>query len=578
MTPLASTTRGALAGVAGLMIAVLLAVLAGCGAERASSATRGYSGPSEAEIRTTLRLRLDTTQAAPASLPFDEDWLDEARRAYAAREFRPIWTGSGTAVGRAEALLREVGRADRYALNAADYDLESLRSVLERASADRGNVDVYADLELQLSDLFLRFGNDLATGPFTPQSVGAEWYVGAPDADLAGALGRAASGSVGDVLRRIASEDDGFRRLQEALDRYEEAAASAGFPRIEKGEATGPGEADPRVPTLRQRLAAEGYDVGVAADSVLDVRLAGALASYQETHGIVPDSILGPATVDALNLTADQRVQRIRTNIVRWLWMPQDLGGRYVFVNLPEYQLHAYDGGQEVLTMRVVIGAEFDDRATPAFSDSISYAEFRPYWNVPPGIAERELVEEGPARLEARGFEIVSSYGVGEEGVRPMTQENLEAVARGDLFLRQKPGRDNALGNVKYMFPNEFAIYLHDTPEQDLFARVDRAASFGCIRVEDPYALGAYLFRDAGWDEAEIRRRIETGPENDRADLGRPVPVYILYLTAFVDDAGRVHFRDDLYGYDEPIMAALAEQDSRRQAVDVESLIALLPS
>ncbi|MFW5972704.1 MAG: L,D-transpeptidase family protein, partial [Bacteroidota bacterium] len=344
------------------------------------------------------------------------------------------------------------------------------------------------------------------------------------------------------------------------------------------GDLVRPGEKSERVLDVHRRLAAEDYDVGPAPeDSVLNESLGDAVAEFQRRHGLVIDRIIGPNTRAAMNVPASDRVRQIEVNLVRWHWMPVDLGGRHLFVNLPEYRLQAYDNGQEVLSMKVVVGADYDQRATPAFSDEVTYAQFKPYWNVPMSIARDELVPRGPEDLRKSGFEIVPEFGVSEDEVLPMTDENLEAVAEGQHFLRERPGPTNALGRVKYMFPNEFAIYLHDTPEDHLFEERERTFSHGCIRVEDPAALGAFLFQPRDWSEREIRRRMNEGPKNQRVDLRQPVPVFILYFTAFVDESGDVHFRPDVYGYDEPIREALAAREIREPDVSIEELTGLLP-
>jgi L,D-transpeptidase YcbB len=567
-----------------LALLVLSLLLAGCGRDAPAGSdtperhARTYTGPPETDVQAAIRQRLAPETGGEYDLPLSGARLDQARRAYESRDYRPIWTGSSEGLGRAEDLLLVVAQADRYALNPAKYDLAAVRDALERAYGE-GDPEEHpgrlADADLHLSRLFLTFGRDLANGPFSPRSVGADWHVEDPDADLAGALRRVSDGDPVRILTGLASRHDGYRRLQEAFGRYRDYAEEGGFPEVPAGEDLRLGARGERVAALRDRLRAEGYETG--SGDRLEGRLAEALALFQSTQGLPVDTVVAERTLRALNVSARERARQIQVNLVRWHWMPEDLGGRYLFVNLPEFRLHAYDDGKEVLSMPVVVGAEYDDRATPAFSDRVSYAEFRPYWNVPTDIAGEDMVPRGPTRLREGRFEIVRQFGAAEGDTLRMTEANLEAVAQGRAFLRERPSNNNGMGDVKYMFPNDFDIYLHDTPNTELFDERVRAFSYGCIRVEDPAALGAFLFAREGWDASEVRRRMEESPENHRVDLREPVPVFILYLTAFADEEGRVHFREDVYGYDAPIAEALAEQDLEPPVVDVDALVALLP-
>lgn len=563
-----------------LLLVLSLPFLAACGERTVPVERQGrtYTGPAETEVQAAIRQLLEAPDAT-AQLPFNQERLGEAQRAYAERDYRPIWTGSNEGLDRAEDLLVEVARADQYALNPASYDLEGVKEALERAYGDdteAGRSDRLAEADLHLSNLFLDFGRGLAEGPFSPSAVDADWFVEEPDVDLAAALNRVAGGDPVRILVGLASRHGAYERLQDAVSRYQEIEREGGFPQVPEGETVRPGESSPRVSALRARLEAEGFNVGGSGET-LDGRLADALAEFQQRYGLVVDTLLNQSTVDALNVSAADRVRQIQVNLVRWHWMPEDLGGRYLFVNLPEFRVHAYEDGDEVLSMPIVVGAEYDERATPAFSDVVTYAEFRPYWNVPTFIANDRLIERGPDYLRENHFEIVRRFEVPEGDTLRMTEANLQAVADGRAFLREQPNPHNAMGRVKYMFPNDFAIYLHDTPDGELFDERVRAYSYGCIRLEDPAGLGAFLYAAEGWDESDVRQRMNEGPPSNRVDLQEPVPVFILYLTAFVDENGHAHFRPDLYGYDVPIAEAISERDYGQPEVDVQALIDLLP-
>ena len=339
-------------------------------------------------------------------------------------------------------------------------------------------------------------------------------------------------------------------RLEQALDRYRRIADGGGWPTIPEGDLVEPGDsASAQVEALRERLAAEDA-LGRAGErsAVLDGALAGALARFQSRHGLAVDSLIGGNTRSALNVSAAERVAQIETTLDRWDDLPDVPSGpdaRYVMVNVPEYTVRAFEGGREALQMSVVVGANYDDRATPLFHDEIDHVIFRPYWNVPPSIATEELVPDGPAALEEKGFEIVSHYAV-DATVYDMTAANLRRVADGSLRIRQGPGPDNALGLVKYMFPNDYAVYLHDTPADQLFEEAARAFSHGCIRLERPAEFGAWVLGQQGWDEARVRENMTAG-ERQRVELDETIPVYIVYLPVWADVDGEVHFSSDVY-------------------------------
>ena len=339
-------------------------------------------------------------------------------------------------------------------------------------------------------------------------------------------------------------------RLEDARERYRRLADGGGWPAIPQGDLVEPGDtAAAQVQALRDRLAAtDELDGADATGDVYDDRLAGALAAFQARQGLVVDSLLGGNTRDALNVSADRRVAQIEATLDRWDELPafpQGENDRYVIVNVPEFRVRGFEGNREAVQMEVVVGETYDDRATPLFHDTMEHVIFRPFWNVPPSIASEELVDQGPAALQEQGFEIVSHYAP-DATVYDMTAANLRRVDAGSLRLRQTAGPDNALGLVKFMFPNQYAVYLHDTPAENLFDRADRTFSHGCIRLERPADFGAWVLGDQGWDEARVQSAMDSG-ERQKVVLEDEIPVYIVYLPVWADDEGKVHFVEDVY-------------------------------
>jgi L,D-transpeptidase YcbB len=340
-------------------------------------------------------------------------------------------------------------------------------------------------------------------------------------------------------------------RLARALDRYRRIERGGGWPQVPEGDLVAPGDtAAAQVEALRRRLAATG-NLGDAAPAgaVYDDALAGALARFQARHGLVVDSLLGGNTREALNVDAATRVRQMEQTLARWEDLPafpRGAGSRYVLVNVPEFTVRAFEDGREALKMGVVVGAAYDGRETPFFNDRMEHVIFRPYWNVPHSIATEELVPQGPSALQSKGFEVVSHYAP-DARVYAMTAANLRRVSSGALRLRQKSGPDNALGLVKYMFPNQYAVYLHDTPADHLFSESRRAFSHGCIRLERPADFGAWVLGPQGWDKARVQEAMTTG-ERQQVNLESEIPVYIVYLPVWADESGDVHFLPDVYG------------------------------
>jgi len=269
---------------------------------------------------------------------------------------------------------------------------------------------------------------------------------------------------------------------------------------------------------------------------VYDPQLDGAVGEYQARHGIVADSVLGAETVASLNTPPGYRVGQIAANLERFRWLPRSFGSRYILVNVPAFRLEAFDGGKKTLEMKVIVGEEFEDRATPVFSDSMEYVVFRPYWLVTPDIQAKELapkIAADPSLLQAGNYEFYQ--------------------AEGQQRIRQKPGPKNSLGLVKFMFPNDFNIYLHDTPEDRLFQEDVRAFSHGCIRLEKPEQLAHFVL---GWSQERIQQAMNQEPNDKRVNLPRKIPVYIAYFTAYMRD-GRPFFGNDLYKRDDALIRAI---------------------
>jgi murein L,D-transpeptidase YcbB/YkuD len=290
--------------------------------------------------------------------------------------------------------------------------------------------------------------------------------------------------------------------------------------------------------------------------------LVDAVKHFQARHGLKPDGRLDAQTLANLNTPLSQRVDQLRLMLERWHWLPERFTEPPIVVNIPEFRLRAYDNNENVvLSMNVIVGKAFHHK-TPVFEKDMRFVVFRPYWNVPPSIQRSEIVpavQKDRDYIAKKGFEVVTPAGqVVTSG--PITDEVLAQLRSGKLEVRQKPGPTNALGLVKLMFPNEYNVYLHSTPAPQLFSQTRRDFSHGCIRVEKPAELAAWVLRDKpDWSVERAQAAMTTGKDNLQVNLTNPIPVLILYGTAVADPDGQVRFLDDIYGYDDELKQALAK-------------------
>jgi murein L,D-transpeptidase YcbB/YkuD len=377
----------------------------------------------------------------------------------------------------------------------------------------------------------------MLSGQHEPKELGQAWHINPSNERVDSALTLTLrEDDLAAGLARMRPQDPAYDSLRVALMKYREMAAKGDWPTVPAGKALKRGDTDSpaRLAALRARLSAEGFGTtdSVAKPGVFDRALAGAVAEFQAHHGIVVDSMLGQETVDAMNVPIAYRVAQIGANLERYRWMPRDLGQRYIFVNVPQFKLTAYDSGQKALEMKVIVGKDYEDRATPVFSDSMEFVIFRPYWNVTPNIAAKEIFPKeaaSPGYIASQDMEVYNDHG--------------------RRAVRQRPGPKNALGFVKFMFPNDFNIYLHDTPNHELFDKDIRAFSHGCIRLEKPAELAQWVL---GWTPDRVEAAMH-GADNRQINLPRKVPVYIAYFTTMVDN-GQLYFGNDLYDRDNKLV------------------------
>lgn len=470
---------------------------------------------------------------------------------YAARENAPVWSADGIPSLVARRLIGRLGQADRDGLTPADY---ALPAGLAR-TAGKLDAQTVARFETHLSAALLAYAEEAQAGRVAPNDLSRSITASPKRPKPVAALQSLAEAS--DPLAVL----DGFNPPHPQFQALREQLALLRQPKTEEerpvvvpaGKALKPGASDPRVAALRQRLGVEVTEGGEAER--FDDPLKEAVLAFQRDNGLHPDGIVGARTLLALNAVADDgmAVSDVIANMERWRWMPRDLGAFHIFVNIPEFQARLYRDGTKVYETRIVVGKPSNQ--TPVFSDVMDHVIVNPYWNVPYSIVSQEMLPSIQANpngyLGGRNYEVLAGGRVVNPASVDWAGGNLRSVR-----IRQRPGRGNALGQIKFMFPNKHSVYLHDTPSKSLFGRSSRAFSHGCVRVKDPFDFAdALLQLDENWSAARLKKLV--GGQERRVDLTHAVPVHLAYFTAFVDAEGRLQRRPDIYGHNATLTKAL---------------------
>ena len=466
-------------------------------------------------------------------------------RFYEMRWFQPAWIREGSISREAGVVLDVVSQADAEGLNPADYLTLELESLLHRHLLP----DEVWRLDSLLTHVFFSYARDVSFGRVEPSLVNSQWTTAAQPRDVVALLERALDASrVGPALEELAPAQAGYRALRRALWRYRELTQQGDWPA-----------------SLAHRLASEGYDT--AAEGGLEA----AVARFQALHGLPADGIVGPETREQLAISPARRAQQIALNLERWRWLPRSLGDRYILVNSAAFSLQLVENEAVTLTTRAIVGRP--DWPTPIVSSTATDLVFRPVWKVPRVIAVKELLPlilRDPGYLTRAGFRVFSDSSPTSREVHPGSVD--WAAVTGSTFayqLVQEPGPENPLGGVKLVFWTPFSVFIHDTPARPLFSERWRTFSHGCVRVEGAAALAARLL--AVWPDDSIRAAMTSGRQR-WVRLPDPIPVHLVYRTAWATDDGVVAFTGDPYGWDDELARALEARGVQRVTMRGESV------
>lgn len=526
--------------------------------------------PTSAADNTLLRHRLysaaqQTLTVSGIELQAPTELLDFYRQ----RDFRFAWfdiDGQQLRERQVRELLDRIAAAPSHGLYADDYHLHQLDNLL-RGLDRRSSIALRTDLELLLSDAALLYGSHLQAGKVAPGSVDAEWFADRQVMAMAPLLAQVVDvedgreSGVGTLLDRLPPAAPGYHRLRQARLLMQPLARQwPQWPTTPNGPAIKPSTLDARLPAIAEKLQILGdAPATLIAGDHYDDELQQAVHHFQARHGLDVDGVIGRATLAALNVSPAERLRQIDVNLERWRWLPQTLGSRFLLVNIAGFELLVFDQGKIALRKRVVVGRDY--RRTPVLSDRIRYLEFNPTWTVPAKLAVEDKLPEirrDPGYLQRLGFTVYQSWGENRRVIDPATVDWQQVSTRHfPYYFVQSPGPQNALGQVKFMFPNRFDVYLHDTPVRELFQRAERSFSSGCVRVDGALELaGLLLGWDRGWTRDEIDAIVATG-ERRVVNLKTPVPIHVVYATAWVESDGQLQLRRDIYRRDTLLADAL---------------------
>jgi len=443
---------------------------------------------------------------------------------YSRRQLTPAWSARDR-----DELLAAIREAQNDGLDPDDYHLASIERTADGEQRD-----------LLLTDAFFLLASHLLSGRVDPESIEPTWCLTPRANDLVAALETALElHEVRAAIARMPPAHPEYDALRRWLATYRRIARAGGWPAVDAKKSLRLGDRGPQVAQLAARLVASG-DLPKAGDD-FDAALDRAVRRFQSLQGLSADGVVGPRTRAELNVAAAARVRQIELNLERWRWLPTNLGDPHALINIPAFSLVVTEHGRTVMSMRIVVGKDY--LRTPIFSGNITQVVLSPDWNVPDSIAEKEL---WPKEHRTPGY---------------LASEHIEVLRGGKL--RQTPGPWNSLGLIKFNIPNQYGVYLHDTPAKSLFEASVRAFSHGCMRIEKPLELAEWLLRDRPeWPRDRIVQESQRGIETT-ISVSKPLPVHVLYWTAFVDESGELHFAPDIYHRDERLDAAMQRAPSR---------------
>lgn len=477
----------------------------------------------------------------------DDDRLIQVFTYYSDRSFKPIWVRDNGMKSKGKALLDFLSEIENHGLREFKYRLADIRALIGDP-----HPRALAELEMLLTSAFIDLARDLTRGRVSPKEVSKQNNISVRELGAAYLLdGAEKADDLPPYLQSLMPQDKRYHRLVAKLKEYRAIAAAGGWNQIPAGKALKPGATDVRLPLLRNFLVTTG-DMDPATrpvdDHFDDVTVA-AVVKFQLRHGLTDDGVIGPTTLKQMNIPTTKRIRQLEVNLERRRWLDREPGGFYVFANLADQELKVVKNGKTIHTARIVVGKTY--HKTPVFTEEMTYLVINPYWNVPSSIANKEYLPKlrrDSGYLQRQGIRVLNKSG---KVVNPYSV-NWSGIGRMPYRLRQDTGDKNALGRIKFMFPNKYNVYIHDTPSKSLFKKDLRVFSHGCMRVQNPRQLAEVILGKQGWNLGRINSQIASGKRRI-VKLKQKIPVYVTYITAWVNKDGSTNFRRDVYGRDDTL-------------------------
>jgi len=522
-----------------------------------------------AEIKRLLAAMDPSCTAVPAAAM--DDIGSPVSRFYRMIGYRMVWMDADGLTRQGESLLNVISSASQNGLSPEAYfppPLDNAGSLPTGLDESFGAMppSPSVQMDMMLTGALLRYAADVARGRVSPQSLDVPWVSDRqlPDRDFPAELAAAFNADrLWDFLDDLPPGQPAYAGLRAALQQYEEVRSRGGWATVDDGPSLRREDRDPRIPVLRSRLLATADIQPYLPETaeVFDADLEAGVMRFQYRHGLKPDGVVGKKTLAALNVPVEKRIAQLKINMERCRWYPDSFGQRYLLVNIPDYTMNIVENGWVVQRTRVIVGRT--NHQTPNLSGRLTYLEINPYWNVPAKIARKEIlpkIKEDPEYLVRQGIKVFDSW---DETASPIDPESIAWEGLSKRYfpyrLRQDPSAINALGQVKFIFPNSQAVYIHDTPAKSLFDKHRRSFSHGCVRLESPLELARYLLRDQSWDQSRLKKTVDSG-RHRVVVLKESIPVHLVYFTAWMGPSGEINFRQDIYDQDRELELALNRQ------------------
>ncbi|OVE81349.1 hypothetical protein BVY03_03960 [bacterium K02(2017)] len=483
---------------------------------------------------------------------------------YTQNNYQLIWSHNNSLNSKNISELSDfISNLDKDGLKASDYHHPILLNLKKMGASKKLDVSTLIKYDILLSEILLDLSLDINVGRISAKKVYKDWFYKKKSFEaLSFLVNTLQRGQIKKQLTQLFPNTVAYQKMRETLKYYKELKKQGEWTKLPKeGKKWIKGDTGPHIAALKSRLRRTGELTQKKStdENLFDEELEIAVKKYQKQHGLNEDGVVGIYTWQGLNLSINDRILQLKTNMERYRWLPQSLGERHIFVNIPDYKIRVVEKGKTKLTLRGVVGNT--KWRTPVFQDEMEFLVLNPRWNVPPKITKKETlpkIQKDPSYIEKMNFKVFKKENGKRVVIDPKSVDWSQAQS-SDYFFSQKSGSGNALGRIKFMFPNKYSIYIHDTPSKYLFKRDVRAYSHGCIRLENPLELAENLLEKIEkpqWDMSRLKKVIGTN-QLKSVKLPKKVPIHLYYLTAWADEFGQMQYRKDIYGYDKKLARAL---------------------